>query len=75
MTFYQEMQKITPKGFIAHDGTEHECDVIICATGFDTTWVPRFPVVARGKNVQDMLAKGPISYLAVAMPESEIFKS
>ncbi|KAG0652128.1 sterigmatocystin biosynthesis monooxygenase stcW [Hyphodiscus hymeniophilus] len=68
-TFTQEMQRITPRGFIDHEGKEHEVDIIICATGFDTTWVPRFPIVARGKNVQDLLRARPLSYLAIAVPE------
>lgn len=32
-TFSKEMQRITPKGFVDHEGIEHEVDVIICATG------------------------------------------
>jgi hypothetical protein len=38
---------------------------------FDTTWVPRFPIVANGKNIQDMWRKRPLSYLAIAVPESK----
>lgn len=30
----QELQKVTPRGFIDHQGQEHEVDVIICATGY-----------------------------------------
>lgn len=33
-TFTQDLQKITPKGFLDHQGVEHEVDVIICATGY-----------------------------------------
>lgn len=32
-TFTNEMKKITEKGFLDHDGNEHEVDIIICATG------------------------------------------
>ncbi|KAH0844044.1 hypothetical protein FOPE_08839 [Fonsecaea pedrosoi] len=92
-TFSKEMKRVTSKGFIDHDGQEHEVDVIICATGyvssgpvlffelmnsllkcrrmtrFNTSWVPRFPIVARGKNVQDIQKEKPISYLSIGIPE------
>lgn len=66
-----QIQRITENGFIAHDGTSHEVDVmIICATGFNTSWTPRFPVKAHGKNLQDIWKeRGTISHLAVAVPE------
>ncbi|KIW81124.1 hypothetical protein Z517_04147 [Fonsecaea pedrosoi CBS 271.37] len=62
------LSQITPKGFIDPDGVEQEVDVIICATGFDTSWVPRFPIVANGINLQDLYAKKPIGYLGVGAP-------
>ena len=66
----RQMQRITEDGFVAHDGTHEKVDAIVCATGFDTTWVPRFPVTAHGKNLQDFWADGtPLSYLAVGVPE------
>jgi len=36
--FTSHIGKITPTGFIDHEGKEHSADVIICATGFDTSW-------------------------------------
>ncbi len=36
---------------------------------FDTSWKPRFPIVANGKNVQDIQAKRPISYLSIGVPD------
>lgn len=44
----EQLQRITEKGFIDPDGQEHEVDVIICATGFDTTYKPRFPLLVGG---------------------------
>ncbi|KAH8695626.1 cyclohexanone monooxygenase [Talaromyces proteolyticus] len=67
-TYLDSVKKITRKGFIDTDGNEQEVDVIICATGFDTSWVPRFPIVANGKNLQDIQRKKPISYLSMAVP-------
>ncbi|KAH8810649.1 FAD/NAD-P-binding domain-containing protein [Xylogone sp. PMI_703] len=68
-TFAKEMRRITPKGFIDDEGQEHEVDVIICATGFDTSWIPRFPVIARGKNIQEIQKDKPISYISIGVPE------
>ncbi|KAK6375892.1 hypothetical protein LTS17_007714 [Exophiala oligosperma] len=67
--FTQRLQKITPKGFVNDDEVEHEVDVIICATGFDTSWIPRFPVIANGKNVQDVFSERLVSYLSIGVPE------
>ncbi|KAK5065111.1 hypothetical protein LTR84_000947 [Exophiala bonariae] len=67
--FVQGLQRITPSGFVNEDGVEHEVDVIICATGFDTSWIPRIPIIANGKNVQENLAQSLVSYLSIAVPE------
>ncbi|KIW87177.1 uncharacterized protein Z519_12288 [Cladophialophora bantiana CBS 173.52] len=67
--FTQETKKITEKGFLDEEGNEHEVDVIICATGFDTSWIPRFPIIAHGKNVQDMHKEKLISYISLAVPD------
>ncbi|KAJ6538629.1 cyclohexanone monooxygenase [Mycena vulgaris] len=55
------IQHFSTKGIVTKNEnlaeTEHEFDVIICATGFDTSFRPRFPVVGRdGINLQDMWA-------------------
>ncbi|KAI1628632.1 hypothetical protein EDD37DRAFT_684368 [Exophiala viscosa] len=62
------IQKVTPRGFMNTDGQEYEVDVIICATGFNTNWVPRFPIVANGRNVQDMMKQETLSYLSIGIP-------
>jgi len=64
-----ELKVITEKGFLDPNGEEQEVDVIILATGFNTTWIPRFPIIANGKNLQDMYARNPLSYLGIAAPE------
>lgn len=64
-----QLSTITEKGFLNPNGEEEEVDVIILATGFNTTWVPRFPIVANGTNLQDMYAKNPLSYLGIAAPK------
>jgi len=43
-------------------------DVIICATGYDTSFVPRFPVIGlEGLNLQKAWEKAPSSYLGVGV--------
>ncbi|OAP58404.1 hypothetical protein AYL99_07494 [Fonsecaea erecta] len=67
-TFTKALEKITEQGFLDPEGNEHEVDVIILATGFNTTWVPRFPIIANGYNLQDQYRKNPISYLGLSAP-------
>lgn len=54
------LQRVTPKGFIDSEGIEHECDIFVCATGFDTSFRPRFPVVVDGVNVQERWREYPV---------------
>ena len=64
---YGEINEITEKGCLCDDGKEYPVDVLICATGFDTTFKPRFPVINHeGENLQDKWAVDPESYLGVA---------
>ncbi|KAK3719990.1 hypothetical protein LTR37_004113 [Vermiconidia calcicola] len=68
--FTEELERLTEKGFIDAEGTEHEADVIICATGFDTTWVPRFPFInGKGVDLKDMWTPNNVSsYLSIGVP-------
>jgi cation diffusion facilitator CzcD-associated flavoprotein CzcO len=53
-------------GCIDDKGERHEVDVIICATGFDTSFIPAFPIIGLEKrNLQDVWANTPSSYLGV----------
>ncbi|KAK8070603.1 hypothetical protein PG997_010806 [Apiospora hydei] len=40
--------RMTPEGCVTADGKEWPLDVLICATGFDTSFQPRFPLLGRG---------------------------
>lgn len=69
--YTDSVKQITPAGFIDNTGTEHPVDVIICATGFDTTWVPRFPIInATGTDLRDFWAgtDNLTSYLSLGIP-------
>ena len=61
----------TPTGLVTKDGTLHECDVLVCATGFATTrylW-PAHYVGRDGANFDDLWSKdGPRAYLSLTAP-------
>ncbi|ETS75250.1 hypothetical protein PFICI_13734 [Pestalotiopsis fici W106-1] len=64
---YGEINEVTERGCLCDDGKEYPVDVLICATGFDTSFKPRFPVVSdKGENLQDKWAADPQSYFGVA---------
>ena len=64
---YGEINSVTERGCLCDDGKEHPVDVLICATGFDTTFKPRFPVISpSGENLQDRWAVDPESYMGIA---------
>lgn len=66
---YGEINEVTEKGCKCDDGNEYPVDILICATGFDTSFRPRFPLIGpEGKNLKDEWAKEPKSYLGVAAP-------
>ncbi|KAK5123775.1 hypothetical protein LTR85_002411 [Meristemomyces frigidus] len=67
--FTDAIGHITAKGFVDHEGKEHECDVIICATGFDTSWRPRFPLLnGEGVDLREFWEKEVVSYLSIGIP-------
>lgn len=68
--FTDPITSITSTGFIDHEEKHHDVDVIICATGFDTSWLPRFPFIAHGTSLHDLWAppRGVTSYLSIAIP-------
>lgn len=64
---YGEINEVTEKGCLCDDGNEYPVDVLICATGFDTTFKPRFPLIGpTGANLQDIWGKEPESYWGMA---------
>jgi len=51
---YGEIEKVTEHGCVV-DNVEYEVEVLICATGFDTTFKPRFPLIgASGAQLSDV---------------------
>ncbi|KAK4544729.1 hypothetical protein LTR36_003978 [Oleoguttula mirabilis] len=67
--FTDAIGHVTEKGFVDHEGKEHECEVIICATGFDTSWRPRFPLLnGDGVDLRKFWEKEVVSYLSIGIP-------
>ncbi|KAF9892982.1 hypothetical protein FE257_012393 [Aspergillus nanangensis] len=68
----EDIREISESGFMTSTGEYHEVDLIVCATGFDTTFCPRFPLLANGRNIQDDFSKtggDTVGYLGVNLPE------
>jgi hypothetical protein len=67
--FTSPMSRIDATGF-DQDSTHHDVDVILCATGFDTSWIPPFEFSARGVHLRDLWgpANGVTSYLSIGVP-------
>lgn len=60
------IQKATKSGLLMADGSLLEVDAMICATGFDTSFRPAFPVIAYGQDLRDTWKDEPTSYLSIA---------
>ncbi|KAF2759074.1 FAD/NAD(P)-binding domain-containing protein [Pseudovirgaria hyperparasitica] len=67
--FTTSISKIDEDGFV-QDGTHYDADVIICATGFDTSWLPHFTFVGKDKSIHELWSPdaGVTSYLSVGVP-------
>ena len=66
------IERVEPRGLVMSTGELIELDVLVCATGFDVSFAPRFPVT--GRNGADLGAlwsqpNVPRAYLSVAIPE------
>ncbi|KAG8156602.1 hypothetical protein KVR01_013553 [Diaporthe batatas] len=65
---FDPIEKITATGVVVSGGVEHAADVLIAATGFDTTFRPRFPIIGRdGLNLQDVWRSDPASYMGIGV--------
>jgi hypothetical protein len=54
---------------ITQDGKEWEVDAIVCATGFDSSYMPRFPILGReGVSLRDRWSPHASAYLSHSIP-------
>ncbi|BGO99663.1 hypothetical protein NBRC10513v2_003890 [Rhodotorula toruloides] len=60
------IKRITESGIETNDGKHREYDTIVSATGFDTSFRPRVPIVGKnGSDVRDLWEDIPSSYLSM----------
>ncbi|RYO45719.1 hypothetical protein AA0113_g10335 [Alternaria arborescens] len=60
------IQAVTKTGLLMADGSNLEADAIICATGFDTSFRPGFPVVAFDHDLREVWKEEPTAYMSIA---------
>lgn len=63
----EDIVEIDANGIITADGKHRPVDTIVCATGFDTTYIPRFPIAGEnGVLLSNRWKKVPETYLSLA---------
>ncbi|KIW33870.1 uncharacterized protein PV07_00685 [Cladophialophora immunda] len=65
------ISRVDKTGLVMSDGEHIEVDAIVCATGFDVSFSPRFPVIGRDKiSLSDVWSKNiPFAYLSMTIPK------
>ncbi|KAF5001146.1 hypothetical protein FDECE_11042 [Fusarium decemcellulare] len=68
-THFCGVAKIVEDGVIGDDGTKVACDTIVCATGFDVSYRPPFPLIGlEGIDLRKEWEEIPASYFGVMAP-------
>ncbi|GME33225.1 hypothetical protein F4819DRAFT_472988 [Neofusicoccum parvum] len=71
---FTPVTRITPTCAIGNDGLLRTADTIICATGFDVSFRPRFPIIGRnGANLAELWKQKPAAYLGLTAPSMPNF--
>lgn len=64
-----EIQEIVPEGIKLSTGEILKVDMFICATGFDISFCPRYPIIGEnGIQLGDQWKEKPSGYLSLAVP-------
>ncbi|KIK70438.1 hypothetical protein GYMLUDRAFT_149970 [Collybiopsis luxurians FD-317 M1] len=64
----ETIKRVTSKGIETTDGKHRELDVIVCATGFDTSYKLPFPFIGRnGVDLKDKFDPHPRTYLGITV--------
>jgi cation diffusion facilitator CzcD-associated flavoprotein CzcO len=68
---WDDVQSITSNGIVTRSGEVRDYDVIVCATGFDTSFKPSFPLVGRnGVNIANKWSfNQPKAYFGFTVPD------
>ncbi|KAF2139226.1 uncharacterized protein K452DRAFT_275341 [Aplosporella prunicola CBS 121167] len=71
------ISRVTPRGILTANGVEEAFDMIVCATGFDTNFVPSWKLVGRdGATLEERWKTDPQAFFAVqvdSMPNFFMF--
>lgn len=71
---FSAVNKITEDSIIDTEGLEKKVDTIICATGFDVSYRPKFPIVGqKGVDLRHKWKQCPESYLGITIPDMPNF--
>ncbi len=71
---FEDVVEITETTIKGKNGAEEEVDTIVCATGFDTSFRPDFPIIGRsGVDLREKWKDTPEAYLGVAVPDMPNF--
>jgi cation diffusion facilitator CzcD-associated flavoprotein CzcO len=63
---HESAVRLTETGIVDGSGVEHEVDVVICATGFHTSFTPQFKVAGRNDaDVHEQFGDFPTGYLGI----------
>lgn len=66
--YFNKLKYVTSSGVKLDNGEQLELDVIICATGFDSSTIPPFMVTGKGgENLQDKFLPYPETYMSIAI--------
>ncbi|KAJ9144525.1 flavin-binding monooxygenase-like protein [Pleurostoma richardsiae] len=67
--YFTPVTRITAHSVIGLDGTEVQCDAIVFATGFDTTFRPHYKIIGQhGVSLAEKWKDVPEGYLGVGCP-------
>ncbi|KAH7308922.1 putative monooxygenase [Stachybotrys elegans] len=66
---FDSITKVVPQGIELATGEVIELDAIVCATGFNVSWKPRFPIIGRNNiDMREQWSSRPTAYLSMAVP-------
>ncbi|EDO02647.1 hypothetical protein SS1G_05124 [Sclerotinia sclerotiorum 1980 UF-70] len=67
---FSAVEEITQDSVIDSEGEERKVDTVICATGFDVSYRPRFPIIGqKGVDLREKWKLVPESYLGITVPD------
>ena len=64
-------ERFTERGILDADGNEHGLDMLIAATGYDQSHMPRYPKIVNGKHMNNewTTLQSPPSYMALMLKD------